>query len=269
MSRSFDAVDDQINCGGGAVLTNLVKSTFAAWIKPRIIGGDATPAICGKHASSSSRRTFSLSDNTASATLKASIVTTGTTLIKTGATPIPFNAWTFVAMSWNGGLSSASSNLRLWINAVEDSYSSSQDGTNTIGTDGGGNFYIGCRFSTDQTFNGLISHLHFYNSFLTQNELRQLMFNPGSIQRGLVGYWPLTSPAAAAQDSDYSGNRNTGVPNGGVARSTDEPPISNMWMPRRFSRNSYVIPAVIPPPPSTPVSTRTRRKSRMMVGVGL
>jgi len=77
-----------------------------------------------------------------------------------------------------------------------------------------GNFEMG-RYLTyvDNSFNGMIANVQFYNASLSSNEI-QAMYLGGIggaplVLQNLAGWWPLNGNA-----NDYSGNNNNGVPTG-------------------------------------------------------
>lgn len=86
-----------------------------------------------------------------------------------------------------------------------------------------GDFYLGAVGSTASTStNGNICHAQVWNRVLTQNELLNAAFAPGSVTNGLLSYWPLYGQTSPEIDL---GNLNTQltVNTGATATSTNSP----------------------------------------------
>src|SRR3990167_433681 len=52
-------------------------------------------------------------------------------------------------------------------------------------------YCIGNRSDSTRTWNGAIQHVQFFNVILTAEEMDAALLRPGSIQRGLVSWWPM------------------------------------------------------------------------------
>lgn len=141
----------------------------------------------------------------------------------TGVSTISTNTWYFYTLSSSG------STWKIYVNGVSETPCFWQ-GTNTgqwwddlipngtDGTDIGAVFFEGTRTAF---MNANIAYVQVYNRQLTDDEVKQIMHYPGSVN-GLVGYWPVwgvTSP-----EPDLSGLGNTGTVTE-AAESTNGPPI--------------------------------------------
>ena len=117
------------------------------------------------------------------------------------------------------------------------------------------------RALNDQDFAGKLAYVQIFNRALDVNEINQIMRIPGSVPRGLVLFWNFLG---GSPEPDYSGNGNSGTVTGATV-SADNPPINGMFLPRRFSRNSYVVPAT----PAQVAAVVGKKPSRNLLGVGL
>lgn len=86
--------------------------------------------------------------------------------------------------------------------------------------------FLGNRADNDRTFHGALAFPTAHGLGLTAGEIQQQMRWPGSVRRGLVGFWPLLSSEAGVEP-DYSGQGVTGTVTGALS-STSAPPVCGM-----------------------------------------
>lgn len=219
-SRDFDGVGDIINCGSAfTFLDALTPKTMIAWIYPETLGESSAGRIGNwVNSAATAGGTWRL-DNTGGNCMVFQHVGTTTLLRRSSAGTITLNKWTAVAMTWDGSTTAA--NVHLYIDLIEPSYQTTTNGV-SLGVDGTTDFIIGNITSGIRTFNGNIAYVQIFDVVLTNSEIRQATYIPGSITRGLVGYWPLWGTASPEQD--LSGNGNTGTLTG-TTENFNGPPV--------------------------------------------
>lgn len=227
MSRDFDGVDDIINYASPTILDNLSPLSIVAWIYPETIGENNLGIICTKAPDVSTTNGWTFrTDNintTNCLTFLCDFLGVGNVnLFKISTTnSIVLNRWSRVAVTWDG--SSTAANCKLYINGVEPAYHLSQNGQTNRGDDSGNSFCVGNEpTTTARTFNGPLAHIQIFNALLSNPEVNQAHFYPGSIQRGLVWY------GGDSLAFDYSGKGNNGTITGAVV-SKNNPPINGVF----------------------------------------
>jgi hypothetical protein len=125
-----------------------------------------------------------------------------------------------------GVLSGGTPNI--YLDGVDATEFSNQDCTGTAKSTSGSDICIGqmdstavCSSGTDDE-GGQLAYFELFSKALSGGEVASVMYCPGSVTDGLVGYWPLTD---SGTQYDQSVNSNNGT-NSGTAASTDGPPIS-------------------------------------------
>lgn len=114
-----------------------------------------------------------------------------------GSISLTDGSWHFVTYTTN----SSKNSHEVRIDGVSDATSSSTATYPTLSTT-----YIGNRGDGGlQPWNGYISYVHIYNRKLTDSELEEIRYKPGSITNNLVGYYPLLS-GDYFENNDLSGN---------------------------------------------------------------
>lgn len=200
----FDGVDDLIDCGSGASITNLGREGFTveAWVNPTSVA--ATHTIVQKDGDYGF---YILNGN-----LVAQIWNLGTAnpsrRVVTGSGLIAANTWTHVTAKWDG------TNATLYINGVADP-ASVVSGT----ASGSGNLLIGSFSILANYFNGTMDELRIWNRPLCVGEIQNNMscnLNPAG-QTGLVALYDFDEGIAYYDNTsnttvpDASGNSNTGT----------------------------------------------------------
>ncbi len=201
---NFDGVNDRIDCGAGASITNLGRDGFTieAWINPTAVA--ATHAIVQKDGDYN----FYILNN--KLVVEIWNLGTGNTArqVVTGTSNIATNNWTHVAAKWNG------TNATFYINGVIDP-SALVSNTSTAT----GNLLIGNSASLNRSFNGTMDELRIWNRPLCVGEIQNNMncnLNPAG-QTGLLALYDFDEGIAYYDNattttlSDASGNSNNGT----------------------------------------------------------
>ena len=232
MSRSFDAIDDVINCGSATILDDLGPLTIAAWINPLSAGEGNFGCVCmkGDHTDSSGSKYYMAFDGAVGQTRLLFWITKtspGDQLQRTSNSNVATGVWTFASTTWDG--SNDFNNIHIYYNLSEVTYLSGTNAT-SIPSDSSLSLGIGNDTGTGiQTFDGSIAYVQLWNRVLSVNEMAQAMRFPGSITKGLVGFWPLLG---VSPEGDYSGNKNSGTVTGALVGTTN-PPINRMFGAKR------------------------------------
>ena len=225
MSRSFDGLDDFVNCSNNSSINNVATLTFCAWIYGNTFGEGSLGRIMNKDDGSGSGKIF-IFDNanvtngltfnhgfstSRGAWNKSNIVSTG--------------KWLHVAVTFDN---SSDTNVPIFYVNFTDvgTLTESINSSGTANNDNTQNLIFGSNVATTRSFDGLIAYIHYFNKILSVGEINQVGKFPGSIRRGLVGFWPL--PGSSSNEPDLSGNQNTGVVTGAIKGNTD-PPINGIF----------------------------------------
>jgi len=225
MSRVFDKVDDVISMGASDIADNIGPMTVMAWIKPRS-GGENSAAggvILTKRTTAQGWIFRVIGTTTTTPALL--IVTSATLQFIAGSAGQSINVWHHYAATWNGvvGAPGGAGEMHMYSDFVLDD-ASAQTGTGTR-DDSALNLLARNSSAGDRTFDGPIAHVQLFNVVLTLDEIKQAGLVPGSVRRGLIGYWPFggTSP-----EPDYSRFGNHGAITGATV-SSDNPPINGIF----------------------------------------
>ena len=238
MSMDFDGVNDIINNGTGTSMDNLITMSYCSWFF-----SDANPEnnigyILCRTSGSTLGEILSRQTGTGSADRNIVFFSRYSTFggWNSPAGSILNLKWYFVAVTYDGG--SSSNNPTIYINGNSVAVNESTTPSGTYPNDSAYSTYIGNRpADTARTFNGKIAHVQMFNRVISQGEVKQIMFFPGSIRNGLVGYWPLLG--SASPETDLSGNKNNGTVTGAI-KGTTEPPINGMFtIPRPELMRSF------------------------------
>ena len=208
-SRSFDG-NDYIDLGAPASL-DITNFSVCAWFNGNSFAS-YSQIVC-KTPITGTTRNFELSFDGASHLRGVFTQGVGGYKVTNGSTALSTGVWYFGCTAYDGAA------LKVYLNGVEDgtgAFSGSADtttGSAVIGRLGD--------LSADH-FNGKAAYVHIYNRGITQVEVTQLMYRPGSVTSGLVAYLPLWG--VHSPEIDLSGTGNSGTVNG-ATESTDGPPV--------------------------------------------
>ena len=217
----FDGVDDRVDLGNTASLTNLRPPyTYTAWIRPDVVN-NADMDIWGKSIAGNGPE-FYLSN--------AGLISFFTSLSITdfhhrSSTVLTANTWYFVAFS----TTDAGTNSSFYINGAATGVTVVSNGSGTFPNDSSYNAAIGHPGSVivnQQWFDGQIDEVRVYNHALSPDEIKRL-YKIGStfvvnktrqdtLREGLVGHWSFDGPDMSQSTNnvwalDRSGNNNNGV----------------------------------------------------------
>lgn len=131
---------------------------------------------------------------------------------------ITSGTWYFAAISGEDGGTLGSST---WLIETDGTYRKRTDSSNsgigaatqpiTMGVDG----------SRNNEIEGIVTYVQVWDRRLTDNEVRQAAWHPGSVVNGLLGYWPLLGRSS---EPDMSGND-------GSATLSGSPPVESNISP--------------------------------------
>lgn len=229
MAIFFDFVDDFVDCGTAAGIDNLTSMTVSAWVNytSNSAAGKYPVVISKVLAAGNVGWYFYFDGDTANDNLTFYRSCTGNDLFRTVSTVISKGAWNHILVTHDGSLTAT--NIHIYLNGVEVSYATAQDGTIAFNDESLGNLYIGNNDALTGTdcFKGYIQEVSLWNVVLELSEIKtiaqsRLIGIPLNIKRSsLVGYWPMEdgvpgSSAHGATVRDASGNGNTGTGDDGV-----------------------------------------------------
>lgn len=175
----------------------------------------------------------------------------GTNLVRQSNSEVyPLNAWVGVAMTWDGSVTATG--VRFFVMGRETTYVTT---TNGVGpSDNVADFFlIGNDSTAARTFDGWLAHVQAFAVELTDREVTQATFVPGSVRRGLRGFYTLKDGGNTKRILDHSGNgyhqqegNNTeSIP------SNDNPPVQAvgitdacLWRASRY--RSTGLPSLLP-----------------------
>ena len=169
-SLSFDGVDDEISCGTGS-LNNLNQISATMWINKTSTSSDASAdRLMTKRSSSEGSGWWDfLTTSSHTFSFNADFLTTN--IARETSNIIFLNTWYMISFTWDG--SASSSNIKIYINNQEASYSSSIDGVGGRVSETTNDLVIGNADWANRPFKGSISQVSIYNRALTATEIAQ------------------------------------------------------------------------------------------------
>lgn len=216
-SISYDG-GDYTDLGSINPLSGTSELTLACWINPDDLGAGY---FYGRNYDTSFSFGF---DGGATKHVETIITGTGGHFIRqtdaTTATLFTTGTWYHVAFTWdyNGGTPA----FAFYIDGVSkaNSYRVYSDVVSAMGT-GTGTLGIGdTPLGSSWDWNGDMAYLQIFDRALSQAEVQEIMYKPGSIMTNCQGYWDLLT----LTPPDQSGNGNDGTNNGATAGG-DGPPV--------------------------------------------
>jgi hypothetical protein len=233
MARAFDAASgDKISFGSSASLDNLTACSASMFIR---VTTNASGYLFSKGDifANADRLRFRF-DGTGIEFYVA--FDSGFGLFR-GTTAAPSTgAWHHVGMSWGGV--NAVSNIRIFFDGVEATYSGGGTGAGNMADDSAYNLAIGDRDFGGRAMDGRMADFRLWNYALSPEELNAARLGARVRQDRLVGWWPLWG--VQSPEPDWSGNGNHGTPTG-TAR-VDHPPMTSLafMLPNRLVVNHQV-----------------------------
>jgi len=182
---NFDGVDDYVNAGSAASVTDLPAITVSAWIFPRIAGENNRGRIVCKATDCTSVLNNGWYFGIAGSNLGLQFAVDYSTNFNWPSVDnvISLGKWQHVAVTWNGNTSVA--NAQIYVNGVAVSRSGGSDGSDTRTSDSGKSLIIGECASSTCAFNGLIDEVRIYNRALSAAEI-QALYKSGAATVGTI-----------------------------------------------------------------------------------
>ena len=232
MGRDFDGTDDYISCGTVNPLDGATSASIVFWViyDSLFDGGKAITGFSGGsfqinqvfNVTSWTTQTDKIRFDFCTCSANASNAWRTNTALVAGQ-------WKHVAAIWTGGNGRAT-----YFNGESIAVSALLSGNpSALDMDAAETGYMNIGSEADATtnaFDGKIAHVHLYNRALSAGEVKLLMRYPGSINNGLVGYWPLNG--VSSKELDYSKNRNHGTVTGALPKHETPFPTAFLFPPR-------------------------------------
>ena len=224
MSRSFDGVDDRLTTSGSVL--NPAGSTFtiSLWYMANI--NNATKYFFNINDGSAVRSWSLIATNVGGFQVQiADSTQTGANfLLRRSASGVTTNVWTNLTVTGTGVFTDATS-VKIYKNFSEVTYDLTQNGIGTEATHSG-TWTLGGR-TQDNTvnFNGNLAFSQFFNRVLSNGEIRQCAYYPGSIIKGLKWFIPAFG---STPELDYTINKNNAVVTGALI-SKNNPPTNRVF----------------------------------------
>lgn len=221
----------QIQCGSRAVLDDLPELTAVLWAHPTGNGPAGTGTFLGKNnGQGTSGWAFQYTSTVLAFIVGYDVTDLNTQVSVTSG--LKLNQWHPYAVTWDGTVTS-STGVHIYKDLVDLPHSSDTNGDTTRDTDAAQNLLLGQNGGgTARNMMGYLSQVQLFNRVLSDDEIRQVTYYPGSIKNGLVGYWPLRDGETIVNTrtvEDVSGNSNHGFfPTPAVRPYSFEPPIESM-----------------------------------------
>ncbi len=225
---NLDGVDDGINAGSLSVVDDLPALSVSVWAKPTGYGGGGLAYYVNKSNGGAVNGWVFQNNFTTSSVRFFAAFDGGTNLIVTSAAnTLPsteFNKWVHFVVTWDG--SSSASNVHIYKNGVEVTYSVQTSGVGNRTTDATQSLFVGNNqpLGTSRSFSGTLDDVRIYNRVLSQTEItalynassRGIVANKTSSSErinpangGLVGWWSFDGKDmlnGVAQDRSGQGN---------------------------------------------------------------
>lgn len=272
---NVDGIDDKINGGSATILDDIATTnggfTASMWVKLKSYGGlIAAPYssyVISKETNTGGGAGWGLSVTDTNDLISFVVRSSGTDLSVVSAastfTSSNLNKWVHLAVTWDGSVTAT--NVHIYKNGSEISYSSQTDATGALDSDAALNLTVGAgTVSSDTTADGAIDDVRVYNRVLSATEIGDMYTTSSSgkiavspkvtatstcstgLSCGLVGYWtfdgkdtPWTS-ATAATTLDKSGNGGTGTLTAMSQNVTPSPGIAGQALKFRGNVGEYV-----------------------------
>lgn len=232
------SVNGFVNCGNNQNKILSINTPFTAvfWLLQQK-GGPSTQRLISRSPGVSNGMMIGTADNQ---TLTFFCFYSTTSMnVSTAAGTYKTDRWNSIAFVQDGG--DIGRDLQVYLNLSIRAITSATSGIGNRLDNGGSDLNIG-RTGNGSNFVGLMAYVQIFNVMLSFLEITKATFYPGSIQRGLVGYWPLYGESNP--EPDYSGNNNHGVLGSTTAKGYSDPPVNGIFLPRA-RRFPYTIPPVI------------------------
>ncbi len=161
---SFDGVNDWVTVAGAASLDLPTGMTLEAWVRPVALGGWRTVLLKEQ----TGFYTYALYADTGGGAPSGNAVAGGEDVDVRATVPLPLNAWTHLAATYDGAA------VRLFVNGTE---AAQLPAGGTIAS-GGGPLHIGGNAIWPEWFQGLIDEVRVYNRALSAAEIQSDITRP-------------------------------------------------------------------------------------------
>jgi len=205
---NFNGSTSSINAGKPTMFNDIFNGagTISAWVHPKGLGGGSSGRIFDK--SKWVLHLYTESNNVAKLRF---FINEGDGVWTTTNNVLPFNAWSHVAVVYDG--SSTSNNPVIYIDGVSVAVTEDDAPSATIATEATSDLFIGNRSGADRGFNGYIMDAKIYKAAglsLTQIPIAAAKINqePTLISTATPKGWYKFNASTTA---DSSGNSNTAV----------------------------------------------------------
>lgn len=133
-----------------------------------------------------------------------------------------FDEWNYIGVTYSD--SSTANNPTFWVNGVNLGSGTEQNSpSGSAVSDATYTLHLGNSNNNDRTFDGLQSYYQMWNRVLSESEIIESMYKPGSIRNNLVGFWPVLG--VDSPERDLSGNGNTASPSNSTT-DFNGPPVT-------------------------------------------
>jgi hypothetical protein len=176
---NFDGTDDRIDVGSASILDDIAPMSISFWMYPRSLGQSSNANVIGKHSvnSANPQNGWDIAmtpTNTIGIRFDYGTVGSSADDLRRDAAngSVTYRTWQHVVMTWDG--SSTATNIHIYINGVEVSYTNTQNGTGSRNTDAAQDLNIGNSIGNSRTFDGYLDDVRIYNRVISLDETKQL-----------------------------------------------------------------------------------------------
>lgn len=224
-SRDFSGTSQFLQISDNSVLQDIFDGggSVAAWINQDGIG-ETAGRICNKSSGTSSALSgggwaFHLRNNSGNQRVQFAQRWTNTSTWYTNNN-LSNGDWKHVCVTYDD--TSSGNNPIIYVDGVSQTLTESISPSGTATSDVGDDLYIGDDQNSARAFDGQICYVQMWDKILTNDEVFECMYKPGSVRTNLVGYWPILG--VDSPEKDLSGNGNTGTVTG-ASENFDGPPV--------------------------------------------
>lgn len=225
MSRDFDGVDDSVDFGDTALLNGITALSCVGWLFI-----DALPTNNNNISVVRKDIQFTFIQVNSSAAMGGNGILTSfwntAGVIKTQRVPVGFstNKWYRYATRW-----SASENSGVPQYSLDGSkfanYTSGGALLPSLTTGGTVALRFGATETNTEDYNGRLSSVQYFTSYLTDGEVAQAFAAPGSVQRNLLAFWRLQGSPV---EPNWTLQQLPGTVSGSTVSPVD-PPVSHLF----------------------------------------
>src|SRR3989344_671007 len=250
---NFDGVDDYVDVGSPASLDNLSAMTISGWMKPRTMGESGQGRIMEKRGLGGNAG-WEFTPNGTNAIDFLVDHATSALIRRTANNVFSFNAWTHVALTWDGSITAA--NAKIYVNGVETTYQITQNAVGARVDESANNLVIGNRSASKiVTFDGFLDEVRVYNRVITTSEISDLYnatSGPGYVKLEKVGLPDITCTGFTLTSSTTLSSG--GCPLDGVATGVRNVQVTNPDNTVGTLTDGFTVNSASAPPDATLVT---------------